>query len=193
MKVLSLAFALALGAFAPGVYAAPLCPAVGIATDCNIVLTIGSGGTLTSTAGASTTSTYDGSEDVIIGVINNSGTPVSSLNLSAPGIPVFAFDGDGIDGFGITKNPGNPDTTGYGGPNGYFTNISGNYSSGTVNFITPISGSGGFDFFSLEEAITFSQITGTTGTVTPEPSTLLLFGTGALTLAGSIRRKLFVR
>ena len=193
IQILSAATALAFGLAVPNAMAAPLCPAVGVATDCNIVLTIGPGGTLTSAAGASTSSTYDGAEDVIIGVINNSGSPVSSLNLSSPGIDIFGFDGDGIDTFGVVKNASNPDASGYGGPNGYFTNISPDFSSGTVNFITPLSGSGGFDYFSLEEAITFSQITGTTGSATPEPSTLLLFGTGALGLAGTLRRRVFSR
>jgi PEP-CTERM motif len=194
MKVLNVAASLALGILAPSVVlAASLCPPVGVATDCNIVITIGPGGTITPSPGAATVSTYDGSDDVLVGVVNNSGQAVSSFTLNGGGIDIFGFDGDGIDTFGVVENPGNPDTSGYGGPNAFFTNISPDDSTGTVNFITPIAGNGGFDYFSLEEAITASQITGGPGptAVTPEPNTLLMFGTGMVALAGSIRRRVF--
>jgi hypothetical protein len=194
MKILHIAASVALGFFVPGALsAASLCPAIGFATDCNIVLTIGPGGTLTSSAGASSSSTYDGSDDVLVGLVNNSGTAISSVNLSAPGIDIFGFDGDGIDTFGSVEMASNPDTTGYGGPDAYFTNISPDDSMGTVNFISPLSGNGGFDYFSLEEAITYNQIGGNSGPpagVTPEPSTLLMLGTGLAGLAGGLRRRL---
>lgn len=196
MKVLNLAATLALGVFAPGaLLAVPLCPTIGTASDCNIVLTISAGGILTPSAGASLAPTYDGSDDVLVGVINNSGQAISSITLSGGGITIFSFDGDGIDGYGATENPGNPDTTGYGGPDAYFTNISSDFTNGTVNFITPLAGNGGFDYFSLEDAITFNQVTGNPGPpssgVTPEPSALLMFGTGIAGLAVGLRRRLF--
>jgi hypothetical protein len=195
MKVRDLAVALALGVLAPSaLLAVPLCPAVGIASDCNIVLTITPGGTLTPSAGASVATTYDGADDVLVGVINNSGHAISSITLDGGGIDIFGFDGDGIDAFGVTENAGNPDSTGYGGPNGYFTGISSSFSIGTVNFIAPLAGNGGFDYFSLEEAITFDQITGNPGgpsSVTPEPSALLMLGTGIAGLVGGLRRRIF--
>jgi hypothetical protein len=67
------------------------------------------------------------------------------------GLAIFSFDGDGIVAYGI---PGNPrDSTGYGGPNVYFTNISADLTTGTANFIVPIAANGGSAYFSLEEAI----------------------------------------
>ena len=191
MKLLHILATVAFGVSAThAVHAAGLCPAYGLASDCNIVLTVGPGGTLTTSPGASVSSTYDGSDDVLIGIVNNSGSALSSVNLSAPGIDIFGFDGDGIDTYGA---PGNAsDTSGYGGPDSYFTNINSAFSSGTVNFITPLSANGGFTYFSLEEAINYTQIVGTTGAV-PEPSTLLMLGTGALGLAGTLRRRIFNR
>jgi hypothetical protein len=189
MKVLGLAAAIAISLSIPSVAsAASLCPAYGIASDCNIVLTIGPGGTLTTSAGASVSSTYDGADDVLIGVINNSGVSVSSLYLSAPGIDIFGFDGDGIDTYGAPTDPS--DTSGYGGPDSYFSNISSGYDSGTVNFSTALGPNGGFTYFSLEDAITYNQLSGGTSS-TPEPSTLLMLGTGAAGIIGSFRRRIF--
>jgi hypothetical protein len=145
----------------------------------------GANGSLTSAKGASVNPTYDGSDDVLVGIINNSSTAVSSINLSAVNnIDIFGFDGDGIDTYGA---PGNTiDTSGYGGPDSYFTHISSNFSSGTVNFVTPLAANGGFTYFSLEEAVSADQIV-----TAPEPSTILMLGTGAAGLVGSLRRRIF--
>ena len=190
MKITFIAAAIALGLLAPAVsQAAPLCPVFPFAvnTDCNIVLTIGPGGALSTTAGASTTSTYDGVEDVIIGVINNSGGTVNSINIaSSTNTSIYGFDGDGIDTYGGTSD--SKDTSGYGGPIGYFTNINGALTSGTLNFDGGLA-NGGFTYFSLEEAITFNQIVVTSGPTVPEPSTLLMMGTGIAGFAGALRRK----
>ncbi len=45
---------------------------------------------------------YEGSDDALIGVLNNSSSPVSELPLAVPGSDLFGFDGDGI------CNPGGP-------------------------------------------------------------------------------------
>ncbi len=190
MKILYAAASLALALSASGVaLAAPVCPAFGAATDCNILLTVNPDGSLTASAGASP-GTYDGSDDVLVGIVNNSSSVVNSVTLSSPGIDIFGFDSDGINTYGA---PGNStDNTGYGGPLSYFSNISSNSSSGVVNFLGGLAANGGTTYFSLEEAITFSQITGTTG-ATPEPGTWVMLGTGALGLAGSLRRRIFTR
>jgi hypothetical protein len=122
------------------------CPAVGADTGCGTIITITDTGATFVPTGQGP---YDSIEDTLVGVLNNSHLPVSSIDL-ASGVPVFGFDGDGIDTYGI---PGNAkDSTGYGGPNAYFTNFGG-LTSGTVNFITPIAAGGGTSFFSLEGAI----------------------------------------
>jgi hypothetical protein len=124
------------------------CPAVGQDTACGIIITVtDSGATITATGQGP----YDGIEDTLIGVVNKSRLPVSALGLKS-GRTIFGFDGDGIDTFGIAGNA--RDSTGYGGPNAFFTDISADQTSGTVNFITPIAAKGGTAFFSLEEALT---------------------------------------
>lgn len=123
------------------------CPAVGADTGCGIVITVTDSG---ATAVATGQGPYDSVEDTLIGVINNSKVPISSIVLSS-NLPIFGFDADGIDTFGVAGNAS--DSTGYGGPNAFFTNISSDQTSGEVDFINKIPANGGTDFFSLEDAI----------------------------------------
>lgn len=133
-----------LGLF-PFANAQGVCPAVGQDTNCGTIITITDRGATVSNTGQPP---YDGVEDTLVGVVNNSRVPISTIGLSSAA-PIFSFDGDGIDSYGI---PGNArDATGYGGPNAYFSNIAPNLA--TVNFIVPIAAHGGTAYFSLEGAI----------------------------------------
>jgi PEP-CTERM motif-containing protein len=127
--------------------------------------------------------TGGGSDDSYIGVINNSGAPVSQLTVSCTGC--FGFDGDGIDTYSGLSN--GTDLTGYGGPNAYFTNYTAGGMTGVVNFITPIA-SGSTDFFSLETAISTANFSVSVGAV-PLPSTwtMLLIGLAGVGFAASRR------
>jgi hypothetical protein len=123
------------------------CPGFGADTTCGVVITITDTG---ATAVPTGQPPYDSVEDTLVGVVNNSRIPITSLVLHS-NLNIFAFDGDGIDTYGA---PGNArDTTGYGGPNSYFTNPSADGTTGTVNFIIPLRPHGGSTYFSLEEKI----------------------------------------
>jgi hypothetical protein len=151
------------------------CPAVGLATSCGVLLVFepdGSVHILSNTTASG--NPYDGNDDTEIGVLNDSGTTIPSVTLSAPG-DIFGFDGDGICSGNFTGTPaGCPfDTTGYAGPGITYSNINAGTTSGTVTFAdsctgnttascTPTSGglvAGDSAFFSLETDLSGATIT----------------------------------
>jgi hypothetical protein len=181
------------------VYATPVCPNVGVGTDCGVLFVFGSGGTLTtlntngaaytygSYGGTINTAPYDGGDDAIVGVLNLSGVTLAGMTLtgSGNGGGIFAFDGDGQQAYsgGVAYTPPAPYAfTGYEGPNTAFTNINLLGTSGDVVFIGGLA-SGSALWFSLEgsPASIGGNITGTgsdAGGTVPEPATLALLGLG---------------
>lgn len=172
--------------------AAPLftqCPAIGFADGCSILFTFNPGGGVTVATDPSI-QPYDGVEDALVGVQNNSSATVTSLQLSAA-TDIFGFDADGAGepGTGCLGRSGAPHPcfsggpfgpTGYEGPGTSFSGISPDEKSGTVNFsLAP----GQSAWFSLEGSPTaILQGGGITpgggGATVPEPGTLALLATG---------------
>jgi hypothetical protein len=72
----------------------PQCPAVFDNTGCQYLITINN--TTETVLNDPNQGPYEGSDDSLIGVQNNSSAPVSALPLSVPGSELFGFDGDGI-------------------------------------------------------------------------------------------------
>lgn len=147
------------------------CPALGLDTSCARLIDIESSGATVLTD--STQGPYEGVEDNLIGVQNNSGITINSLPLTGSTTPaIFAFDGDGacanpnptsgLPGFG----DGCPfDSTGYAGPGTSFSGISADKNSGTVNFSGGLA-SGKSAWFTLEGPVTASSICIPKGKVT---------------------------
>jgi PKD repeat protein len=157
------------------------CPHIGFDTSCAILIYIDDNGAQLLTDPSQ--GPYDNIEDTLIGVLNNTtGTTISSIPITGSG-PVFGFDQDGAcDPNNPTTPfaPGPPDansgvgpctdnsvdTTGYGGPSSFFTNINGAKTAGTVNFIAPLA-PGQSTWFSLEEKITGADLNVVTATSVP--------------------------
>jgi hypothetical protein len=97
---------------------------------------------------------YDGADDTLVGVQNNSSTVVNKVTLSGSGStgqPIFNFDGDGMcDGFtGAPRGcPFGP--THYEGPGTSYQNISSDRATGDVVFTGGLA-PGDSTYFGLED------------------------------------------
>lgn len=131
------------------------CPAVGFDTSCGLLVDVTDSGV--SILQDPSQGPYDGSDDTLVGVLNQSSKTLGHLSLSAD-TDIFGFDGDGIcSGFSGTIEGCPFGPTGYEGPGTSFIEISPDLTSGVVSFAGGVS-PGGTAYFSLEEPLTSSTI-----------------------------------
>lgn len=200
-KLLLISFAVAAPIFAAG----PCPTANGFGADatyltiggCNVVITFNANGSITTTVPNS--NPYDGAEDTLVGIVNNSGSAISSVGLSSTTLALFGFDGDGacesLNGTqmgGVYESVANcagvpfgGDPNDYEGPGVSFSGINAAKTSGTVNFSPAIAANGGTAWFSLEEPPSLNFVV----TTAPEPGSLMLFGTILAALGFFWRRR----
>ena len=125
---------------------------------CTILVTLNADGSVTITAPNPAPSYDQGHDDNLIGVINNTGTPITSLQFSSATVAIFAFENDGVCGgppgwifspLGPMPNCANvADPHRYG--QGPITFTVTNPNLGIVNFGNVGIAPGGSTFFSLE-------------------------------------------
>jgi len=185
---------------ATSVEGAPNAPYLTAGGGCNTVITIAADGSI-STAVVNP-NPYDGVEDNLVGVVNNSASSVSSLNIT--GSNIFGFDGDGICFFAAGGGAADTWTSGsssycsasqlagsnpgsYQGPTSTFSHS--NANTGTVLFGGGGIAAGASSFFSLEEPPSANLIV-TPGV--PEPGTLSSLGMGLVVLALALRNRRFL-
>jgi len=159
-------------------------------TGCNVLITFGPLGAVSTTFPNAAISYDAGDDDNLIGILNNSGSTLTSITLTSATSDIFGFDGDGIcgttSGGQTTTSPGytfvgggNPcthstDPSGYGGP--FTLALAGiNDFTGTVTFGNGGILNGGTSWFSLEGPVDENIQAMPT---TPEPATVIIFGTG---------------
>jgi hypothetical protein len=151
-------------------------------TACGVTITITNpqsgqpSGNLVVTFGG-TGASYDGVEDQLVGITNNSSVAVGAIVLNAPvtsGDPLFAFDNDGACTF--FNNVCKYGPTGYEGPNNTFLGISPDFTTGKVLFTVPLPANGGTTWFSLENIPTIVVAIGENKALTAGSTTIFPFG-----------------
>jgi hypothetical protein len=148
-------------------------PPTGFDTGAEILITWN--GSMFSISAPSGEGPFNGTDDTLFGVQNNSGAALASLTLS--GSNIFAFDGNGINFFnGTGAAPGSPGPTGYEGwtsttstwgtgtqePLSFAITDSNN---GTVVFGASGIAAGGSAYFALEGRVDGNNL------AVPEPAT----------------------
>ena len=163
--------------------------------NCNLIITFNADSSIVTTIANS--APYDGVEDQLIGVVNNTSSPIMTIALSNPGVRLFGFDADGICAFqpfaangtaGLCNGSTTASTTDPGdylGTASSFSNISAGLDSGSVNWANGIA-AGTTGYFSLEEPASLNLVV---NNQVPEPTSILLLGSALLGLSALRRRK----
>jgi len=158
------------------------CPAIGAAPSCDILLDVNANRSI-SVSGDSSVGPYDGSDDSLVGIVNNSSSPVQAITVSGPNSGLAGFDGDGIctyatggttggSGAGFTGDSycdaqqlSGTDPEDYAGPDNTFTLDPNSQNDVEVDFTGKGLAPGQVTYFGLEGALNAATITSRVGTL----------------------------
>ncbi|TFC02745.1 hypothetical protein [Cryobacterium sp. MDB2-33-2] len=127
------------------------------ASSCGIELQVNQDGSV-SVAADTSVGTYDGADDTLVGIVNNSTVPVAAVTVTGPGSGLAGFDSDGLCAYaGCSYGP-----TGYEGPGTSLVTSPTLPDSAEADF-TPALQPGATAYFSLEGPLQYAQLTARKG------------------------------
>jgi hypothetical protein len=135
------------------------CPAVGNSPSCQVLLVINPDATVSVYSDPSV-SDYDGADDTLVGIWNDSSSSVDAVTVSGPGSDLAGFDGDGLCTYGVTGCPFG--STGYEGPGTSFVTDPANTDVAEVDFAGGLAPNAS-TYFSLEGTLTAAVLTARQG------------------------------
>src|SRR5205823_10218673 len=152
------------------------CPAIGQDTSCQLLLVVNPDDTIT-VLGDPALGPYDGSDDTLIGIVNNSKAAVPAITVTGPGSGLAGLDGDGLCTYSVAGCPFGP--TGYEGPGTSIKTDPSLPDSAEIDFAGAGLAAGASTYFSLEGALTAATITSRPGTLNPCAAVLFLGARGS--------------
>ena len=126
-----------------------------------------------SVLGDSAVGPYDGADDTLVGIVNNSSTAITAITVSGPGSGLAGFDGDGIctyaagsangsgfagDSYCSSAQMAGTDPGDYAGPGTSFTLDPNSQDDVEVDFTGNGLAAGNSTYFSLEGALTAAVV-----------------------------------
>ena len=157
------------------------CPAIGAAPSCDILLAVNPDQSI-SVLGDSSVGPYDGSDDTLVGIVNNSSAAIPAITVSGPGSGLAGFDGDGIctyatsgpngsgfagDSYCTSQQVSGSDPGDYAGPGTSFTPDPNSQDDVEVDFAGNGLAPGSSTYFSLEGALTAAVVKAREGGLSP--------------------------
>lgn len=148
------------------------CPTIGAAPSCDILLVVNPDQSI-SVLGDSSVGPYDGSDDTLVGIVNNSSAAITAVTVSGPNSDLAGFDGDGIctyaagssggsgftgDSYCTAQQKAGSDPGDYAGPGTSFTLDPNSQDDVEVDFTGNGLAAGNSTYFSLEGALTAAVV-----------------------------------
>ncbi len=135
------------------------CPSVGASSSCKVLLVVNVDRSVT-VYDDPAIGDYDGGDDTLVGIWNQSASPVDAVTVTGTGSSLALLDGDGLCTFGVVGCPFGP--TGYEGPGTSIVTEPSLPDSAEIDFTGGLP-AGATGYFSLEGTLTSAQLTARQG------------------------------